>query len=89
MPKYVFELGITLAAGDDLDLQTLNDINTLLTRYVEDLLPHFGKTRGRISAEAPFEQVTGGWLPPDENGVSKASSESAPIDYDPEPGTIP
>jgi hypothetical protein len=85
MPKYVFELGVTLAAGDDLTVPELNSINDQLCEYMKVLLPRFGKTRGRISAEAPFEHVVGDWLPPDENGAVRPKPGSRPIDWQPTP----
>ena len=81
LPKYVFEVSITLAAGDDLTVSECNLITAQLQDRLAGVAAIFGKHGGRISAEPPFEQVTGGWLPPDENGVCKASGESEPIDY--------
>lgn len=84
MPKYVFEVSVTLAAGDDLEVEQLNTINAGLCSALETLLLNEGKRRGgRISSEPPFEHVTGDWLPPDENGVVRPKPGSRPIDYEP------
>jgi hypothetical protein len=82
----VFEVSITLAAGDDLTISELNSINAQLADHLGMFAAVFGKTRGRISAEQPFEHVTGDWLPPDETGVIRASREWRPIDFDRELG---
>ena len=83
MPKYVFEVALTTMAGDELSVDQCNAISELLARRLEEVATVLGKRGGRISAEAPFEQVTGDWLPPDENGVVKASPESRPINWEP------
>jgi hypothetical protein len=84
VPKYVFELSVTLPAGDDLSVAALNSINGQLADVLQYFLPQFGKTRGRIATEAPFEHVTGGWTPPDENGVCRPDGQVLSIDYDSE-----
>jgi len=83
LPKYVFEVSITLAPGDGLSVEACNSITARLQDALATMAAIFGKRGGRISAEPPFEQVTGGWLPPDENGVCRGSGESQPIDYEP------
>jgi hypothetical protein len=68
MPKYVFEVSITLAAGDNLTIPELNSITNQLQDTLAVAAASFGKRRGHISHEPPFEHVTGDWSPPDENG---------------------
>lgn len=88
MPKYVFEVSVTLAADDGLELDQLNSINQGLCLALERILWGHGKrSGGLISSEPPFEHVVGDWLPPDENGVVKPKPGSRPIDYDPSLGT--
>lgn len=84
MPKYVFELSLSLVAGDTLDVDALNAISSDLADHLEVLAVRIGKRVGRIATEAPFEQVTGDFEPPDENGVIRLSPVSRPIDYQPE-----
>ena len=86
MPKYVFEVSVTLAANDGLEVDQLNTINEGLCFSLERLLLNQGKRRGgRISSEPPFEHVVSDWLPPDENGVVRPKPGSRPIDYEPSP----
>jgi hypothetical protein len=79
MPKYVFEVSLTLAADETLSVAECNAINAQLADTMESLATVFGKRGGRISASEPFEQVTGDWLPPDERGMIKVGP-SRPID---------
>ena len=81
MPKYVFEVSITLAADEELTVAECNTITAGLQNMLAYLAKAFGKRGGRISAEPPFEHVTGDWLPPDENGIVKVGP-SRPIDLD-------
>jgi hypothetical protein len=79
MPKYVFEISLTLAADEELTVSECNTVTRLLQEQLASVAAVFGKRGGRISAEPPFEQVTGDWTPPDENGFLHPTG-SRPID---------
>jgi hypothetical protein len=81
MPKYVFEVSLTLAADEDLTVAECNLISARLAERLAVLAGGFGKTGGRVSAEPPFEHVTADWLPPNEQGQI-TTGPSRRIDFD-------
>ncbi len=71
MPRYVFEVTVTLPSGEAMPALELDLITVLLEAELEQWLVAQNHKRYEIGHDDPFEHVTGDWLPPDENGNVK------------------
>jgi hypothetical protein len=78
MPRYVFEISVTLGTGHAWTAEMCYSVEKQLRAWFLHMMqgqpgPY------EVNTEPPFEHVTGDWLPPDENGAIKVGP-SRPID---------